>query len=507
MKPFDAEEFLARLVAVDAVLVDAGFPPIAPWWWETLIRFLRNRAGRRALRSLILRVGRRGGKSSTLTRLAVTWALYGPWSVPPGDVGVIAFLSVRQDESNQRLRTIESILQALGEPYRRTAEGLELIHRPCVFKTFPASTMAVVGFTCILEIDDEVAAWRDRETGANPATEVLALLAPTRATQPWSFRVVSSSPRSTLDRHFELFEAGDTDEQMVAYAPTWIANPTISEEQTRADETDQRIWSREYLAVPQAGTSAAFDVEAVDRAFRPRKSKRSWQRVLVLDPSSGRKDAWTWGVAGWDEDDYERRYIRFDVLDGLHGRFFGQVDGDEIVTRLVQQVCVPRSVRSVHADQREALMIKSAFERHRLSYRAHDWTAQSKPLAVEQVRRWLAQDQLVLPPHDKLRRELLSFEERITPTGHFSFAARGSGHDDYVSLLVTLAMAEIDRGLLGSPRHDDDDFHIISIDGGRYATGRGITVLGGRRPMDSAERWRQFFDDRGTGSGGWRRTS
>ena len=64
------------------------------------------------------------------------------------------------------------------------------------------------------------------------------------------------------------------------------------------------------------------------------------------------------------------------------------------------------------------------------------------------MRRWLADEQLALPEHPKLRAELLSFEEQITPSGSFRYAARGSGHDDYVSLLLTAAMAELSGELV-----------------------------------------------------------
>jgi hypothetical protein len=58
---------------------------------------------------------------------------------------------------------------------------------------------------------------------------------------------------------------------------------------------------------------------------------------------------------------------------------------------------------------------------------------------------------LVLPEHEQLRDELLEFEERSTTTGAFTFGARGSGHDDYVALLLTAAMADGQRQLQGSP--------------------------------------------------------
>src|SRR4051812_16685676 len=98
-----ASAFLRFFDVQDEGLVAASFPPVSPWWRQQIERFFRS--GRR---QLVLRVGRRGGKSSTLCRVAVAWALFGAFSVPPGDIGIVAFVSVSRDESAQRLRTIEA---------------------------------------------------------------------------------------------------------------------------------------------------------------------------------------------------------------------------------------------------------------------------------------------------------------------------------------------------------------------------------------------------------------
>ena len=86
-------------------------------------------------------------------------------------------------------------------------------------------------------------------------------------------------------------------------------------------------------------------------------------------------------------------------------------------------------------------MVKAAFAENGVAFISHPWTASSKPAAVETVRRWLRERAIELPAHETMRKELLSFEERITPAGAFTFGARGSGHDDYVALLLTAAMA------------------------------------------------------------------
>ena len=101
-------------------------------------------------------------------------------------------------------------------------------------------------------------------------------------------------------------------------------------------------------------------------------------------------------------------------------------------------------------------MMRAAFEKAGLLFFEHVYTAQSKPAAVELVRRWLRDGQLALPTKGKgerLKRELLAFEERLTPSGRFTFGGRGTSHDDYAALLVTAAMAESNPGLPLSPYH------------------------------------------------------
>jgi hypothetical protein len=453
---FDARSFLARLWAQDAVLVRAGFPPISPWWRAEIERFFLRRMSRRALRRWVIRCGRRSGKSSTMCRIAVAWALYGPWTISPGDLAVFPFVSVALADANARIRTIDALLSALSVAFRRTAEGIQLTgDRPVLFRSFASNTQAVIGFTSIAILCDEVCAWTNEDESANPAAEVLSYLMPTTATMPHAFVALISSPRSVDDLHYQWFTKGETAEQQVAEAPTWVANDSITEAETHALEPDLRVWSREYAAIPQASVLGAFDADAIERAFAPRSNLDTAQRhgrVLVIDASSGRKDTWAGCIAGWSVGD--RPYLVVDQIDGIEGRFWQQISGDAVVERFAT-LAKNAGVYEVHADQREALMLSAAFQRHGIKFFEHSWTATNKPQAVASLRRWLAEGTLALPQHGKLRAELLKFEERSTPSGGFTFGARGSGHDDYVALLITLALADAEGQLSGSPNRSN----------------------------------------------------
>jgi hypothetical protein len=316
---------------------------------------------------------------------------------------------------------------------------------------------------------------------------------------------------STLDEHAIRYARGETDDQIICFGETWTCNPAISKEQTQALESDLRIWSREYAAIPSSGAGAALDPAAVERGFaHSRDYAHSHPRVLVVDPSSGRKDTWSWGVASWveparempavwqnrqrvqrgsvmidglphqcdsvvDEPWVQTRtgewipwmpdkadpYLMFHEIDGQEGAFFDQIPADEIVARLAL-LCRRHGITTVHSDQREEYALQSLFAKHQLRFIPHAYTSVSKADGMAHLRRWFAEGKLALPRHEKLRSELLSFEEKILPSGAITFGARGSGHDDYVALLITAAIADLDRGLPGSPTRAANSRHIAS---------------------------------------------
>ena len=242
----ECTDILQRLDELDVVLTKKGFPPTSDWWRNTFRRWYSSKK-----KQLCIRAGRRGGKSSSLCRLAVCEALYGEHDIPPGDIGVVAIVSTRRTEALERLRTIRAILDALGEKYTAKVESIELHDRSVVFSVFTASVAGVSGFTGIFVLCDEVAKWRDASTGANPAKEVIASIRPTLLTQRNAKIVLSSSPMGKKDAHALEYAKGETSLQCIGFAETWIANPSVTEDDTHVLEPNPLIWAREYAAIPQ----------------------------------------------------------------------------------------------------------------------------------------------------------------------------------------------------------------------------------------------------------------
>lgn len=433
---------LAHLVRMDERLVRAGFNPLTPWWRREFEAFYSHPTAT----VWGSRVGRGGAKSYNAVKFSLCETLFGDFSIPPGERHYFAFVSIRESEALERLRLLEAMLKALRVGYDRRGETIELASNPRGFRVFVCNVGSVSGFRCFGYAADELAKWRNETTGQNPAPEVLASIRAMTINHKNARGALISSPLSMLDEHYRVVEQGTTASTYVSpSAPTWVANPSVTREETQRREPDERIWKREYAAIPQSAASAAFDTEAIEAAFRPRPMQlQRGRKVIVLDPSSGRKDAWTWASAclSCAPGQPERTFLEIDDMDGIGGSFWKQLKGSELVEKHIVPLARDCGTRCVHSDQRESLMLDSELARHKLTFVSHVWDNPKKQAAVERLRRRFADREIFLPPHGKLQRELSAFEEKILPSGAITFAGRGTG-DDYVALLVTATLAEL----------------------------------------------------------------
>lgn len=242
------------LGAIDRVLVDKGWVPISRWWRRVI-----KRAYASGKKTQVIRGGRRGGKSSTIIgRIAVAEMLSKDHVVPPGDVGWYIVLSVDKGQAKDRILTAHKALEALEIQHRHTTEEITLADRPIGMKAIAATLNAVVSFTCIGVLCDEMARWRDKDSGANPARDILTSLKPTMATMKKAIGWFVSAPWSTLDEHHKMVELGDTEAQCVFVGATWEMNPTLTEDETHLLEPDYQSWLREYAAKPMSADETKF---------------------------------------------------------------------------------------------------------------------------------------------------------------------------------------------------------------------------------------------------------
>lgn len=273
---------LGFLLWMDVLFVKAGQPPLSDWWRFALSSFFESEKiwG-------LWRVGRGGGKSTSLVRVAILYVIFGGLfaerKVPPGQRWIWPFISASTGDAARRIREAEALLHALspvlaetkakGHQGSRTIEMVDAIGNEVSFLSLAATIAGVSGPSALGGTVDEEAKLRDRAQHVNPATEIIASIAQMFRGRPGMHAIRCSSAWQEEGSHYESIKEGDTDVTFVAHigekflsaaraglmdvagwetaqgnpetarhirnyadsltaespnVPTWVANPTIS---------------------------------------------------------------------------------------------------------------------------------------------------------------------------------------------------------------------------------------------------------------------------------------
>jgi hypothetical protein len=252
-----------RLAAIEKVLTEAKWPEMSPFWREVF-----ERASFTTARNIVGEGGRRIGKSSNICGKWIPCELTsGLHNVPPGDVGYYAIISADKDQAQERLDTVHKALVALNVPHKKTANDILLTDSNLGVKVFAATTSAVVAFTCIGFLCDEVAMWRDKDSGANPARQIIEALRPTMITMPNAKGWFVSAVWDAENLHAEMVDAGNSEAQYVFRGTTTQGNPTLTDADILRLEPDEQTRLRAYYNVRLAqGETAFFPGFFIDRA-------------------------------------------------------------------------------------------------------------------------------------------------------------------------------------------------------------------------------------------------
>lgn len=492
--------------SLDQRLAQAGFPAATPFWDDAVTAWLRSTAT-----WFVARVGRRGGKGVTACKLATLFAKYCPLvGLPPGERAFIQFLSVDRDEAAGRLRMVEAMLDAEAVRYARRGDEIELLERPVTIRVTTASVRGTVGRTTILAIEDEVARWRDSESGANPASEVHASVGPSMASQPFARGMVLSAPFAENDFHAQLFDRGNTETQRVFYAPTWIANPTISEARTRQLEPDPRVHAREYLAQPIASITSICGREELASVTSARVFNRprvdGGRHGATMDPGF-KVDSFVLSI--WHRE--LRQGPNGAILDVivqdaiLHIRptFLRKVSLDDAIRQVVE-VCRAYGITSIDSDGHYSEAIGPKLAEHAIRLEVRDQTSKAITARVENLQARIHTGAIVLLDHAEQTTEILAAQLVAHAGGRLTLKApeRRGAHDDLVSAILLACDVESVAKLPPCAgeivvEYDPLFFHhdTKSFDGGRahYFKRSGDRLLPAEPPYGSMAfiRWAQ----------------
>ncbi len=260
--------------------------------------------------------GRRSGKSFISAVIAVYLACFFDWTpfLTTGELGSIFIIATDKEQARIVKAYIDGILNSTPHLAKTIEKSLvweiELNTRVNIaIKT--ASFKTVRGFTLLAVIAEELAFWRDSETSANPAQEILTALRPALSTIPNSLLLGISTPYSrsgVLWEHFHKHYGNDEREApLVWQADTFTMNPTINKSIIEnALRDDYSAASAEWLARFRDDLEQFLSLELIEQAVIPGRielPKIADTRYFAhCDPSGGRGDSMTLAISHKDSD-------------------------------------------------------------------------------------------------------------------------------------------------------------------------------------------------------------
>ena len=273
----------------------------------------------RRVKELWCIVGRRGGKDSTASVVAVEAARMVDTSrLRPGERPIVACLANTKDQATIAWRYIKGYFDTnrdlapwLNRPITgraiELANGVDIVVATNNFR-------APRGHPVACAILDEVAFYRDEES-ATPDVETYRALRPGMLTIPNSMIIGISSPHKKSGLLFKKFEdhfGKDDDNILVIKATTEQLNPVIEElypgEIAKAYEEDPEFASAEYGAEFRSDLADYVDRDVVRACTDTSVHERPWDEVkrpiyyAFVDPSGGSRDSFTLAIAHQEGD-------------------------------------------------------------------------------------------------------------------------------------------------------------------------------------------------------------
>jgi hypothetical protein len=382
-----------------------------------------------AVRESFVICGRRSGKSYISAIIASFLAAFRDWRpyLSPGERGWIFVIANDKAQAGIIKAYISGIfhrvacLRTLIE--KETVETLELRNDVNIaVKT--ASFRSLRGYTILCAILEEIAFWRSEES-ANPDRETVAAVRPALATIPESLLIGISTPYARSGFLWEQHRSnfGKPGGPLIWKAPTRTMNPTIDsrlvENALRNDPSAARAeWGAEWRDdFEQLFTEELLSgVTVPGRLENPRI--RGVDYYAFIDPSGGRQDSFTLGIAHYEKDSR----IVLDVLRERRPPFSPK----EVVAEF-SNVLKDFKVSKVGADRYAGEWVTEAFRDHGIRIEPSEFTASEIYLSFLPL---ITTGSIELLESSRLVAQLTGLERRARAGGKDLITHYPGGHDD-----------------------------------------------------------------------------
>jgi hypothetical protein len=391
--------------------------------------------------------GRRSGKSFTASIIAVYLACFQNWKqiLSSGSRGMIFVLSVDKYQSRIIRDYILSILHG-SESFRKlikreTEEEIELRNQVTI-AVKAASFRSLRGFEILAILADEIAFWRDLETGANPAAEILRSVRP-GLMNTGGLLLAISTPYSRSGSLYQSFRDhfGRPEGPLVWKAASTLMNPTLSKDKIEAEIiSDPEAGKSEWLAEFRSDISSFIPFELIESCSIPGRYELPCMKDVryfgFTDMSGGRSDSGTLAVThkgGGGQ-------IILDVLIEKRAPF-----SPEDVTEEFSDVLKSFHLSEVTGDAYAASWCSDSFRNNGIFYQPSEKSASELYLGLLPL---LASGKVELLDQKRLKGQLAGLERRVRAGGR-DLITHGPGmHDDLSNACAgacVLASSEIVR--------------------------------------------------------------
>lgn len=453
---------LESLLSFCQRLEAAGQHGLTPFWREQAARLYGGTAD-----TLVAQVGRGGVKSGFASRVAINEVLAGDFEVPDGEIHYWIDVSENKAEAQQRLRQYESYLGVLGVPFERRGDEIVIpeLRRGFLVRAFDSGKVA--GFRALGGRADELAkAANEIEEGRAVVSSLVAMSVTHRRHRPKL--LLLSAPTGKSNYHYSRWSEGDRSYQITTHAPTWVANPSISEEDTRALEPHEPTWLMEYAAIASEGVVGMFFGErALTLSIDPGRTQPGCilggRHNIISTDTAFTETGDRFGVSvqtheegPWSDERDQRELSRVFV----HETHAWRADRSprDMAARLRREVCDRYDNDHVATDQHEASSWKQLANDVGLKVDTYSWSggnrtlerddeSVSKTQAFKTVRSAMLNGRVRLPDDPTLLSELRTVYSELSHAGNelIRIPRSKGGHGDRISALVmgvSLALLE-----------------------------------------------------------------
>jgi hypothetical protein len=394
--------------------------------------------------------GRRSGKSQVAALVGVYLACFRDYSAyrAPGETLVLPIIAPDRKQCQIILRYVCGLIDSSPMLQRmvkvRLKESVELMNGVEI-RVATASYRTVRGYTAIGCVVDEAAFLRSEES-AIPDTELIAAIMPALSTIPGALLLAISSPharKGELWRAYKEHFGKDDSPVLIWQAPTTHMNPGVNRAVVAAAYLRDRAsaaaeWDAQFRTDIESFLPLEVIEQCVIRNRRELPPLAATSYFGFCDPSGGRSDSMTLGIAHAEKD----RFV-LDLLSERHPPF-----NPESVVKEFADTLKRYRVFSVCGDRYSAEWVASAFQKCGVQYKASE---RSRSELYLELLPGLTSGQVELLDHSRLVTQLASLERRTSRGAKDSVDHGVGGHDDVANAaagaLVLAAAAH--GGVLG----------------------------------------------------------